>query len=141
MTNEQETGYERGWRRRRSRDALGTVVWALIFIWAGLVMLADTLGMLSRMQVRVSDMPGPWRQLGLDAWPLIFLGAGVLIGVEIVLRLIVPAFRRPVAGSVLIAVLFIGLGLGSLTNWILIWPVLLIALGVAMLVDGFLRSR
>jgi len=140
MVNVQNTGNDRAWRRR-GRDMLGTVVWALIFIWAGVVLLADNLGQLARLQIRMSDMAGPWRQLGLEAWPLIFLGAGVLICVEIVLRLLVPALRRPIAGRVLIAVVFLGLGLGSLTNWMLIWPLLLIVVGVAMLLDGLLHGR
>ena len=140
MVNVQDPGNDRSWRRR-GRDVLGTVVWALIFIWAGVVLLADNLGDLARLQIRVSDIAGPWRQLGLEAWPLIFLGAGVLVCVEIVLRLLVPALRRPIAGRVLIAVVFLGLGLGSLTNWMLIWPLLLIVVGVAMLLDGLLHGR
>jgi len=140
MVNVQNTGNDRAWRRR-GRDMLGTVVWALIFIWAGVVLLADNLGQLARLQLPVPYVVGPWRQLGLEAWPLIFLGAGVLVCVEVVLRLLVPALRRPIAGRVLIAVVFLGLGLGSLTNWMLIWPLLLIVVGVAMLLDGLLHGR
>jgi hypothetical protein len=120
---------------------LSTVVWALTFIWAGLVLLANNLGYLGRLQVRFSDLPGVWRQLGLEAWPLIFLGAGLLVLGEVVLRLIVPAFRRRVIGRVIIAIFFLGLGLGNLTNWALIWPVVLILLGVSMLLGGLLRGR
>jgi hypothetical protein len=141
MTNEQEIGYERAWRRQRSRDVLSTVVWALIFIWTGLVLLAENLGYLGWLQVRVSDLPGAWRQFGVEAWPLIFLGAGALVLVEVVLRLTVPAFRRPIVGRVIVAIFLIGIGLGNLTNWALIWPAMLILLGVSMLLGGFFRGR
>lgn len=141
MTNEQEVGPGRPWRYPRSRDVLSTVVWALIFIWAGLVLLADNLGYLGWLQTRVSDLPGAWRQFGMEAWPLIFLGAGLLVLVEVVLRLTVPAFRRPVIGRVIVVILLLGVGLGNLTNWALLWPVMLILLGVSMLLGGFLRGR
>ena len=141
MVNVQDTQKDRAWRRQRGGDVLGTLVWALSFIWAGVVLLADNLGWLAWLQVRASDLASPWRQLGLEAWPLIFLGAGLLICAEIVLRLVVPALRRPVAGRVLVAVVLLGLGLGSLTNWMLIWPLLLIVVGVAMLLDGLLHGR
>ena len=141
MTNEQEGGSGRPWRHPRSRDVLSTVVWALIFIWAGLVLLANNLGYLGWLQVRFSDLPGVWRQLGLEVWPLIFLGAGLLVLGEVVLRLIVPAFRRRVVGRLIIAIFFLGIGLGNLTNWMLIWPVMLILLGVSILLGGFLRGR
>ena len=141
MTNDQNMEQGREWRRMHRNDSLSTLVWALIFIWAGVVLLAENLGYLSWLHLRFSDLPAGWRQFGTESWPLIFLGAGVLVLGEVVLRLIVPAFRRPIVGSAILAVILIGIGLGNLTNWALIWPVILIVLGVAMLAGGFFRNR
>lgn len=141
MANNQDMEQGREWRQMRRNDALSTLTWALIFIWAGVVLLAENLGYLSWLHLRFSDMPLGWRQFGMTSWPLIFLGAGVLVLVEAVLRLILPAFRRPIVGQAILAVIFIGIGLGNLTNWALIWPAILIVLGVAMLAGGVFRNR
>jgi hypothetical protein len=125
---------EEKWRR----DPLGAIVWAAILIWAGLVFLADNLGYLEALR----DLPaqGPvWFIGGAGAWSLVLLGAGVIILGEVVVRLLVPAYRRAVTGSIIFAVVLIGLGLGNLTNWNLIWPLILIGLGLSFLLRGFIR--
>ncbi len=139
MTNGQVSEPGQEWRRPRGRDQLSALIWALILIWAGVVLLAENLGWLGWLQVRFSDMPGEWRVFGMESWPLIFLGAGALVLIEVVVRLIVPSLRRALAGRLILAVLLIGVGLGNLTNWALIWPAILIVLGVSMLLGGFFR--
>jgi hypothetical protein len=71
----------------------------------------------------------------------VLLGAGVIILGEVVVRLLVPAYRQPVTGSIIFAVILIGLGLGNLTNWNLVWPLILIGLGLSFLLRGFFRRR
>jgi hypothetical protein len=44
-----------------------------------------------------------------------------------------------VTGSIIFAVILIGLGLGNLTNWNLIWPLILIGLGLSFLLRGLFR--
>jgi hypothetical protein len=129
---EEKTAEEK-WRR----DPLGAIVWAAILIWAGLVFLADNLGYLDTL--RGLPGPGPDWFIGSGAWSLVLLGAGVIILGEVVVRLLVPAYRRPVTGSIIFAVILIGLGLGNLTNWNLVWPLVLIGLGISFLLRGFIR--
>jgi hypothetical protein len=141
MTNESELGQNPESRRGRDRDSLSTFIWALIFMWAGGVLLAENLGYLGALQTRLSDMPGAWSYFGMASWPLIFLGAGVLVLFEAMVRLVVPSFRRAVVGRVILATVLIGVGLGPLTNWGLIWPVVLIILGASMLLRIPFRNR
>ncbi len=61
--------------------------------------------------------------------------------VEAVLRLVVPAFRGVVVGRLIIALVLLGVGLGPLTNWGLIWPAVLIILGISMLLRVPFRNR
>ena len=141
MTTGQEMAQTPESRRWRGRDSLSTVIWALIFIWAGGVLLAGNLGYLGALQTRLGDLPGPWAAFGVGSWPLIFLGAGVLVAVEVAARLAVPALRRPILGHIILAVLLIGVGLGPLTNWGVVWPAILIIVGASLLLRGFLRGR
>ena len=124
---------EEKWRR----DPLSAVVWAAILIWAGLVFLASNLGFLD---ARVpSDAEPFWFLGGANVWSLVFLGAGVIVLGEVVLRLIVPAYRQPVTGSLIFAVILIGLGLGNLTNWNLVWPLILIIIGLSIVLRALFR--
>lgn len=128
----EEKSPEEKWRR----DPLSSLVWAGIIIWAGLVLLAENLGILGSLGRNTTSLPVIGR---LEAWSLIFLGAGVIILLEVVARLTMPAYRRPVGGSLILGVIFIGIGLGDLFNWNIVWPLVLIALGVMVLFRGFLR--
>jgi hypothetical protein len=141
MTDEQSSDQGGSLRHKDRRDSLSAFIWALIFIWAGVVLLAENLGYLGWLKIRFSDLPAGLRQFGVEAWPLIFLGAGVLVAIEVLLRLVVPAFRRPVTGRIILAVILVGVGLGNLTNWNVLWPLILIVLGVSMLLGGFFRNR
>jgi hypothetical protein len=107
---------------------LSAIVWAAILIWAGLVLLADNLGLLVRFE-------------GLETWALIFLGAGLIVLLEVVVRLLVPDYRRPVMGSFIFALVLLGVGLGDLVGWNAIWPLVLIAIGVSILIRGFIWRR
>lgn len=118
---------EKSWDEKWRRDPLSAGVWAIIIIWAGVVLL------LASLNLFVGSF--------LDAWPLFFLGAGVILLLEIGFRLLVPAYRQPVMGSLILALVFLGIGLGSLVGWALIWPFLLIAFGIYILFSGLLRRR
>ncbi|MBN2550230.1 MAG: hypothetical protein JXB15_13790 [Anaerolineales bacterium] len=122
-------------------DPLSAVVWALILIWAGLVFMASNLGWLDSFLRRSSDIPG----LGFlekiwGAWPIVLIGAGVIVLGEVVIRLLVPAYRRSVTGTIILGVVLIGIGLGDLISWNLIWPLVLIILGASILLRGLGRK-
>jgi hypothetical protein len=116
------------WDEKWRRDPIDAAGWAVLFIWAGLALIAANLGYLDRFETR------------LDTWELIFAGAGVLVLVQVLIRLLVPAYRRPILGSVIFAVILLGIGLGDLVGWSLIGAVGLIVIGAAYLLRGLLRG-
>jgi len=77
----------------------------------------------------------------LDTWSLILLGAGGIILLEVVIRVLVPAYRQPVTGSLIFAVILIAIGLGDLFSWQLVWPIVLIIIGISVLLGGLSRGR
>jgi hypothetical protein len=52
---------------------------------------------------------------------------------------LVPAYRRPLAGGIILGFILLGVGLGQLTNWVIVGPLIVIAIGVGLLLTGFLR--
>jgi hypothetical protein len=127
---EEKEEKERGesWDEKWRRDPVDAVVWAFILIWAGLVFLAENMGLLVRFE-------------GLEAWSIGFIGAGLIVLLGVVVRLLVPAYRRPLTGSLIFGVILLGIGLGEVVGWVAIWPLILIAIGVGVLLRGFLRGR
>jgi hypothetical protein len=121
-----EKSQEEKWRR----DPLSAIVWACILIWAGVVLLLGNLDLLPRI-------PG----FPMNDWSLIFLGAGVIILLEVVVRLALPEHRRGIVGSLIVAIVFIGIGGGGSIGWGFLWGFGLIAIGVVVLVGGFRGRR
>src|SRR5512137_469242 len=107
---EEEKSEEKGEEKWR-RDPLGSVIWAGILIWAGLVLLADNLGWLAGIRHSLAGLPA-FNETSLGAWSFILVGAGILVLVEALIRVTVPAYRKPVTGSVIFGGLLIAGGLG-----------------------------
>ena len=59
----------------------------------------------------------------------------------VVYRLLVPEHRRPVMGNVIFAIILLGIGSGGLAGWGVVWPVVLIAIALVILVRTFTRRR
>jgi hypothetical protein len=62
----EEEKHEKSWDEKWRRDPLSAAVWAVIIIWAGLVLLASNIGIFD------------WIPF-VDAWPIFFLGAGGIL--------------------------------------------------------------
>ena len=129
------------WRQ----DPLSAVVFALILIWAGVVLLAHNLGILDFFESLIAQLKLPELVLpfeipffGVDAWRLFFLGAGGIVLFEVLIRLVVPQFRRHVFGTLIGAIVLIALGIGS---WNLVWPLILIGVGASILLSGLFGRR
>ena len=116
------------WDEKWRRDPLSAAIWAVILVWAGLVLLADNLDLFTAFE---------W----FDAWGLILTGAGLLVLLGAALRLLVPAYRQPVGGSLILGAILLGLGLGNLVRASIAWPLILIALGVGLLLRGLLGRQ
>ena len=119
---------EKNWEEKWRRDPLGGAVWAAILIWAGLVLLAENFGLLARFE-------------RLEAWAIILVGAGLILLLEVVVRLMVPAYRRAVTGTFILGLVLIAAGLGDLLTWNLIGPVILIVIGLVILTRVLIRRR
>lgn len=125
------------------RDPLGSIIWAVILIWAGLVFLGNSLGLFNNFP---SGFGLPFSNnfdwgAGTGAWTIVFIGAGIIVLAEAVIRLMVPAYRRPIGGTLVFAFILIGIGLGNIFSWNVIWPLIVIAIGLSVLLGGFWRRR
>jgi hypothetical protein len=129
---EERPGRERreGWDEKWRRDPADAVVWALILIWVGVLLLAENAGIWTKL-------------LGEDGqtWSVGFVGAGLIVLLGVILRLVAPAYRRPVTGSIIFGIILLAIGLGELTNWAVIGAVALIVVGVVALFGGLFRKR
>jgi low affinity Fe/Cu permease len=138
---EEKSPEEKHWDEKSRRDPLSAVIWAAILVWAGLVLLANNLGFLDAIFERLpSDGVGGLIDTS-STWSLILLGAGVIVLLEVLVRLLVPDYRRPVGGSLILAVFLIGVGLSNFFSWNLVWPFILIGIGIVILLRSFLRNQ
>jgi len=127
------------------RDVLSSIVWAAILIWAGLVFLAVNSGWLDRvLEVGfiAKYLPKGMEVFEPAVWGIIMLGAGVILLAEAAIRMLVPQFHRHLGGTLVVAAIFIAVGLGNLfQRWELVWPFILIAVGTSILFGGLLRKK
>jgi hypothetical protein len=123
----QQEKEEKSWEEKWRRDPLSAAVWAIILIWLGLVLLAANFDL--------------FEDTWLDIWPIFFTGAGGILLLEIIFRLAVPAYRQPLIGTAILAIVFLSIGLGGLINWNLVWAVALIGIGAFILLRGLLGQK
>ncbi len=116
------------WEEKWRRDPLSAARWAIILIWAGIALLINQLPFVAEIG---------W----LDGWGLAFTGGGAIILMEAVFRLLVPAYRRPIGGILVLAAVFLGIGLGGLFGWEVTGALILIAIGAGVLLRSFLRRQ
>lgn len=121
-------------------DVLSTVVWAFILIWAGLVFLASNLNWFDQMGLVISNN-WTWSFSRFGVWNLIALGTGAILIVEAAVRLLVPELRHKMGGALIGGIVLIGVGLGGWFSWSYLWPLILIAVGVDVLITGLGRKR
>jgi hypothetical protein len=130
---------EKNWDEKWRRDPLNAAVWALILIWLGLTLFARNLDVFQSARVFGSLMPQ-------EGWSrLFFAGAGGILVLQALFRLLVPAYRAPVVGTIILAVVFLAIGLGDWIGnlgwgWIVL-PILVILVGVLFLFRGLFRKR
>lgn len=135
--HEEKSAEEKSYEEKYRRDPLGTIIWAVILIWVGVVMLANNFGLLDFIRFQTRALPFDFPFFA-ETWSFIFLGAGVILLIEVVIRLTVPDYRRPVMGTFILAVVFFGVGLGS---WETIWPVILIIVGASIVLRAVLGKQ
>jgi hypothetical protein len=127
---EEEKGRGQGWDEKWEHDRLRMISIAAIFIWGGLVALAGTLNLFNYN----------WGEHG---WAIFFLGTGVILIGKVIIRALVPEHRRAIGGSLIIGFILLAVGISDLTGWTwnYIWPIILVAIGLAILLRGVTRRR
>ena len=108
-----EEGMQEKWRR----DPISGVVFALILL---------TLGVLLTLAVRGLILWDDW-------WKYFIIGIGVVFLIEVLIRYAKPAYRRPMFGRFVTGLILICLGvafIGGFGTW---WPLILVAIAVAIL--------
>jgi hypothetical protein len=127
----EEKGRGEGVEEKWARDPLGTAIGALILIWLGVTLFVANLGTFAWIQ---------WENF----WAWFILGIGALFILEVLIRLAVPEYRRPIGGRLIAGVILLAIGasftflpfdIGKL------WPLIPIAIGLAILFGGLFRSR
>ena len=127
------------------RDPLGALVWASILIWAGVVLLANNLGVFGLITEFTDRLPfdllnASWESgfISVEALSVFWLGAAAILLLEVVIRVLVPQYRRSVTGTLILAIVFAGLAIG---RWECIGPLILIAIGVGIILRNFSRNN
>ena len=126
--DEKEDEKRKGWDEKWRRDRVNAVAWAVVIIWGALVILAETTG--------YKDHFSWW-----EGWAVFFAGAGAVLLLTAFYRLLVPQHRRAVTGNVIIGLVLLGIGLGSLISWNYIWVIILIAIALMILIRAFVPRR
>ena len=126
---EQEKKQEKGQGldEKYRRNPLGFVTFAVLIIWLGVTLLLQNAGVIEN---------------GDHGWAIFFWGGGAIILAGALLRLIVPRFRRPVVGSFVWGAIWVGVGFGLwYGKWEVIGPIVIIAIGVAILAGRLVPRR
>jgi len=109
------------------RNPLGFLSFGLLIVWLGVTLLLQNADVIEN-----SDR----------GWALFAWGGGVIILAEAIVRLLVPAWRRPLVGSFVWGAVWLGVGFGLwYENWEIIGPLVIIAVGVAILAGRLIPRR
>lgn len=122
--DEKEDEKRKGWDEKWRRDRVNALLWALILIWGAVVIILETTG--------AADDISWWQ-----GWAVFFVGAGAILLLTAFYRFMVPEHRRAITGNVIIGLVLLAIGLGSLISWNYIWVIVLIAIALVILLRAF----
>jgi len=126
-------------------DMLSYIVWAALLLWGGITFLSIKNGWLEtffRSNFIVQIMSeGAVVLKPRCMWSIIMLGAGLILLVEVAARLLIPVFPYQNGGSLVLAVVFIGVGLRNIFGWDYLWAFFLVSVSASILLDRFMRRR
>ncbi len=115
--NKGDNGDECGWCGEGcfKSDKLDTLGWGVLFVWAAMVLLAESTGY-------VQNFPWWW-----DSWGVFFTGAGIIVLSEAVVRMLVPAYHHAMVWNLICGAVLTSIGLGDKVSWM--WPIVLVIIG------------
>lgn len=114
-------------RRKHGLERLEALYWGGVITWAGLVFWSDSLGYLPQVG-------------GAGAWSWVFLGAGLYALFQAYLRLGSPDYPNPGTEDYVWAGVWTILGLKTFPGFDVGWPLILVAVGVAVLGKALRRG-
>lgn len=125
MSDRQPDQSRHEWREWRHRDPVARAMGGMILILLGVIFFITQNGMFGVT----------WANM----WGAFLIGLGGLLILQALVRLVMPEYRRGVlglivGGLVLIAIGTIPYGGAAWAQW---WPLALIALGIALLIQQF----
>lgn len=121
--NEKGKEKRRGFGERRKSDRVDAIGWGAAFIWAALVLMAQTANIAANFS---------W----WDGWAVFFTGAGVIALLGVVIRQIMPEYASPSIWDLLFGFFLLGIGLGGVVgDWF--WVLVLFIIGAAILLSEF----
>jgi hypothetical protein len=123
---EDEKRSEKQMDEKFRHDPVRGITLAVILIWGGIVAFLETADI---------NKPGWWQ-----AWSVFLVGTGLILLIKALFRLR-PEHRRPVGGTLVIAIILVCIGLGDVIGWSYSWPVILIAIGLVIIGAVFFRRR
>jgi hypothetical protein len=113
---------------KAQRKRIDAIYWAGVFIWAGLVFGADSLGALPQIG-----------QAG--AWSWIFAGAGLYALLGNIFRASAVDWPSPTMWDYTWAAILLIIGAGGFVSSVdVAFPIILVVMGVAVLVNTLLRD-
>lgn len=118
--------WEEAWDEWWRTDRVDAVGWALLFLWGALVMVGEA--------TSFRDGLDWW-----EPWGVFFVGAGVIVLVEGVVRLFMTEYRSKFGWTLFWGTVFLSLGLGGLAHPA--WHALpLVAIAVITLRSAFVGT-
>ena len=118
--------WEEAWDGWWKTDRVDSVGWALLFLWGALVIVGDATSFRDDF-----DWWAPWG--------VFFVGAGVIVLVEAVVRLFMTEYRSKFGWTLFWGTVFLSLGLGEVAHPA--WHALpLVAIAVITLRSAFVRT-
>ena len=115
-TGDSKKGKKEWWEQDRI-DAIG---WAAAFVWGAVVLVLEATG--------VGSDYSWW-----EGWAIFFTGAGAIVLIATVFRVLMPEYRSSWPGSLIFGLILLCIGLGDWAGWGWIWALPLFAIGVAIL--------
>ena len=112
---------------KAERKRLESYWWAAVLIWSGFFFVAELLGFLPEIGAA-------------NAWSWIFLGAGVFGLIGALIRVANPDLPRPTGWDYFWSILFLVIGASGFFGGGIAFPIVLVVVGLAILVNIFFRN-
>ena len=121
MSEERGEGMRPRWRR----EPMPGLFFGLILVLLGVIFFLAAQDLISW---------GNW-------WKYLLIGLGSIFIIQVLIGYAHPAFRRLRSGRLIFGIVLVCIGLGFLGGFGTWWPLILIALGLAILLNAWLRRR